>query len=302
MEKENFSANQPARDLAHQARSIEHANWPELKLPKLDLKYLNDCRALSNELADAALYQHLQGDDAAAVETLRDQLQLADSVESGKKYLVVYLVGAGIRAEALDRLNVVMAGGELTKDPANKKALQAGVVRELIDQLLKRPDAKTEMDEAVKAENLAATPIDRKSIDHSIVTFNRVNAECGMSAVALACHLYHFDTGTWPTSLSDLHAHLPNPPIDPFGDDKQTLGYTLIKSGLPDGSDRPLVYSRGDSKDGLFFRTNQPAYSYYRGDGSDLPAIKQKQGGQFRDLTAWTPAAGRASSTQPVQQ
>ncbi len=124
-----------------------------------------------------------------------------------------------------------------------------------------------------------------------------------MAAMSLACHLYRFDNGHWPGSLDDLSAYLPEMPIDPFGDGKQTLGYALIKRGLPNGSDRPLVYSRGDMKDGLFFRTDVPAYSFYFGDGSNKPSRNQKQGGQFRDVASWAPEAGThpAPTTRPLE-
>ena len=78
---------------------------------------------------------------------------------------------------------------------------------------------------------------------------------------------------------------------------------TLIKAGLPDGSDRPLVYSLSGAKDGLFFRTNQPAYSFYTGDGSHKPESKQKQGGQFRDVASWALPEGthNAPATRPLE-
>jgi hypothetical protein len=103
--------------------------------------------------------------------------------------------------------------------------------------------------------------------------------------------------------LNDLTSYLPEIPIDPFGDGKQTIGYALIKRGLPDGSDRPLVYSRGHMKDGLFFRTDAPAYGYYIGDGSHKPARNQKEGGQFRDVASWAPEAGThpAPTTRPLE-
>jgi hypothetical protein len=148
-----------------------------------------------------------------------------------------------------------------------------------------------------------ANPITKPSIDRVIETTNRVNVERYMVAMSLACHLYRFDAGKWPKSLDDLANYLPEIPIDPFGDGKQTLGYVLIKGGLPDGSDRPLVYSRGGMKDGLFFRTDEPAYSYYNGIGSNKSGNKQKQGGQFRDVASWAPEEGThpAPTTRPLE-
>jgi len=138
--------------------------------------------------------------------------------------------------------------------------------------LMKRPDAKTEVNEFVHAVETDGPLISKSSIAQFIETTNRANAECDMAAMSLACHLYRFDTKEWPKSLDDLRGYLPSIPIDPWGDGTQTLGYVLIKGGLPDGSDRPLVYSRCGMKDGLFFRTDQPAYSFYTSDGSYTPA------------------------------
>src|SRR4051812_9915120 len=49
-----FEANADARRLAHEARGIDRADWPHFEISD----YLNRCRALTNELADASLYQH----------------------------------------------------------------------------------------------------------------------------------------------------------------------------------------------------------------------------------------------------
>ncbi len=308
--KKRISRQTPKPALAHQARSIDHADWPKWNPPHPTIYYLNDCRNLSNELADAALYYHLQGDDAAAIETLHDQWHLADLLQNeSNKLFVRFLVSKGIQAEILNRLEVITSNVVLTKDPNNTKALQTSAARELIGQLLAHRDAKAEVNDVLHDESEMfhtdsnANPILKPSIDRIIETSNRLNAERGLVAMSLACHLYRFDTGQWPKSLNDLNSYLPSVPTDPFGDGKQTLGYALIKGALPDGSDRPLVYSRAGMKDGLFFRIDVPAYSFYVGDGSQLPAQKQKQGGQFRDVAGWAPPeeSHPIPTTQPLE-
>jgi hypothetical protein len=310
MEKKDFLANSEARALAHQARSIEHATWPKWNPPHPTVEYLYDCRNISNELADAAVYQHIQGNDAAAVESLQDDWHLADLLENeSDKLLVRLLVSEGIQAEIYTRLEIITSNIVLTNDPANTKALQASVARELIGRLLTHQDVKTQVNDVLRDESRIfhtsgnPNPITKRSIDRVIETINRVNSERDMAAMSLACHLYRFDTGKWPKSLHDLGEYLPTVPIDPWGDGKQTLGYVLVKGGLPDGSDRPLIYSRGGMKDGLFFRTDEPAYAYYNGDGSHRPGNKQKQGGQFRDVASWAPEAGTnpAPTTRPLE-
>ncbi len=313
MEQEDFAANADARALAHQARAIDHANWPALPdltkattqpatVPSPPFSYLNGCRNLSNELADAAVYQHLQGNDVAAIETIRDQWHLADLLrDQPKKTLTILLTSVGIRAVCVDRLEVIAAGIVLTKDPNDTKDAQRAVVRGLIGSLLGRQDAKTALADTMRDYDYgpAAATMPSATLDRMLEAVNRINTECDMAAMSLACHLYRFDNGNWPKSLDDLHAYLPSVPIDPWGDGKQTLGYVLVKAGLPDGSDRPLVYSRCLMKDGLFFRSDQPMYGFYTTDL--LP--DGKQGGQFRDVAGWAPPEGKqfAPATQPLR-
>src|SRR5690349_17501322 len=56
MEKASYDFNAPARALVRQARSMNKADWPAPPPPggKLDVSYLNGCRALANEVGDAA--------------------------------------------------------------------------------------------------------------------------------------------------------------------------------------------------------------------------------------------------------
>ena len=310
-ETEDYAANAELRELAHRARSIDHADWnaqqwsSKTQKPDTgpDLRYLNDLRNLTNELADAAVFQHLQGDDAAAVETLRDILHLADLVDAPPhKYLVSLLVRVGIRAVVFDRLNVIFASAEPTNDPADTKHLHPAEVRKLIAIALDQPDNEAEVNDIDRAEAAAGNPFKPSEIEHHTRIVHRVNAEADMSAVAMACHLYKFATGHWPQSTDDLHADLPKIPVDPFGDGKQTIGYVLVRGGLPDGSDRPLVYSRLGGAGGLFYRVDEPAYSYYVYHDSQHRPIKDTQGGQFRDVAAWAPVVKRAvpPTTKPI--
>jgi hypothetical protein len=146
-------------------------------------------------------------------------------------------------------------------------------------------------------------PIFQKTFDRILETVNRCQTERDLVAMSLAAHVYQYKHGTWPANLDELKTELPRVPIDPWGDGKQTLGYALIKGGLPDDSDRPLVYSRCGMKDGLFFRTDEPEYSFYNSDGLNRTAGQRKQGGQFRDVAGWVPAEGKtnAPTTRPLE-
>ena len=194
----------------------------------------------------------------------------------------------------MDRLNIIMSGAVLTKDPQDQKDLQVVSARELMEKLIHQPEQESEFQTVANAEGAHGGQIPKASIDRCIVAAKRMEAEAGMAAISIACHLYRFDTGNWPKSIDELRAVMSKIPVDPFGDGKQALQYVLIKSGLPNGDDRPLAYSRCDSKDGLFFRTDQPYFSFYN--------QREKQGGQFRDITVWMPKSDAVvpPTTQPL--
>jgi hypothetical protein len=107
-----FTANQPAFAKARAARPFARADWglsyvnPLLSPPTTTL---NTTRELANQLADAALYQHVQANDAAAVEHARDALHLARSLDQ-ETTLIHHLVAEGIEAVALQRLIVIAPG------------------------------------------------------------------------------------------------------------------------------------------------------------------------------------------------
>jgi len=101
--------------------------------------------------------------------------------------------------------------------------------------------------------------------------------------MSLACHLFRVDTKRWPANLQQLTAYLPAQPRDAWG----AMGYAVVKSDRPNAADRPLVYSHCNSKDRLFYPTDEPQFSYYPGPGF---GDQRKQGGQFRDVSFWAPA------------
>ena len=140
LENEAYKFNAPARALAREARSRSKTNWPTPPPVngKPDFTYLNGCRALANDVADAALEQHLRGDETAAIESVRDLLHLADLLEAGKSTSIIrQLVAVGIRMIAVQRLEIITSDVALTKDPADTKRLQIASAKELIRQLFR---------------------------------------------------------------------------------------------------------------------------------------------------------------------
>jgi hypothetical protein len=117
----------------------------------------------------------------------------------------------------------------------------------------------------------------------------RARAEERLAAVSIAVRMYRVDHGEWPASLDALvPKYLPIVPRDPCATDAP-IGYMLIKHGLPDGKDRPVIYSVGDSGDidvEEKYVPPVPTYDWMRGNI------------QFRDLLRWSPPA----STQPAEQ
>jgi hypothetical protein len=292
-----WEKNGAARELARKARLSTHANWPA------GIAYLNGCRALANELADAALFEHLHGHDGSACEFVRDGLHLAKLVgEKTPEKSVRPLVAAGINAAMVYRLIVIDSTIKLNADPKNTTDLQVSVAHELIDELL---DQKRPEDESTRLELTGKQmPDPSKEASRALETFRRCNGELTFAAMSLASHIFLLEKHRWPEMLDELvPAYMPRIPIDPWGNGKQTFGYTLVAGGLPDGADRPMIYSRAWSPDGLFYRTDQPEYGFYVGDSSNQSQAQQKHGGQFRDVAAWIPVPGpkKTATTQPLE-
>jgi hypothetical protein len=296
MEKAAWHADQPALKRLSEARSIQQPNWPPYGIAEhrgTGLSYLNAMRNVANHAGDDGLYQHLQGDDSGAIQTLGDMFVMGDLLTKTPSDLVRLLVASGIRAAADYRLLITAADVHITKNPADRQAVQASTVKSLIDQLLAENDLVHLWNASTHLRTLASGR-DAASAAGALETFNRVDTEQDFVAMSLACHLYMLDHGHWPDSLDELvPADLPHTSVDPWGNGKQTLGYVLVKGGLPDGSDRPMVYSRCRSEGGLFYPVNTPEYAFYNTPG---------HGGQFRDVAAWVPAVGSAivPSTRPL--
>jgi hypothetical protein len=297
LEKAAWERNAPARALAHDARSKPAAHWPRTANGEPDTnRYFSEVRALANEVGDVALYQHLHGQDAAAIESIRDLFHLADLLEQEPKPIVLQsLVGIGIRGEALKHLEVITSAVTLSKDAADAKALRIDTARALIQDLLQQTSATERFKELLPSWGAGNT-------EKFLEVLRIMEAERGLAAMSLACHMHRFEHGAWPASIGELAALMPQVPLDPCGDGKQTLGYVLAKGELPDGSDRPMVFSRCGAKDGLlFYRVDAPQYDGASDDGSGRPAGQQKQGGRFRDVARWAPtAANPGPTTRPL--
>lgn len=94
-------------------------------------------RALQNVLADAIVYHHVRGDDAAALGTAQDALFAAD-VMGECPFLVGYLVTVGMRAMTDESIQVIATGLTIqdVSHPSNPKATHPAK-REQVEKLIR---------------------------------------------------------------------------------------------------------------------------------------------------------------------
>jgi hypothetical protein len=310
MEKQDYDLHAQVRELVHEAGTMQRADWPAIDPNRKNPNQYgpwNECRNLANEIADAAKYQSLVlKDQPAAFESAGDLLRLSELLKNKPgENLVRLLVAEGIDAIDMSRLMLTISNAKITENASDTQDLPLATANQWIARLLDHPDTQAELDQAMQGEppGASANPIVKRSLVRALETVHRVQAERDLAAMVLAAHVYQYKHGNWPANLDELKTELPRLPVDPWGDGKQTLGYVLIAGGLPDGSDRPLVYSHCGMKNGLFFRTDEPQYSFYNSAGLNRTPGQGKQGGQFRDVASWAPAQGAngGATTRPLE-
>lgn len=208
--------------------------------------------------------------------------------------MIQSMVALGVRMIAMNRLEVITSDVALTQDPVDYQKLQVGIAKELIHQLFDVKDIEPRYADLLKRE-MATGQVTSKQTDRFLLQMRRGQMECNLAAMSLACHVFRFEKGRWPASLEELTTYLPAAPRDAWG----PMGYVLLKPDKPGAAERPLVYSHCNSKDGLFYRTEEPQYSWDPGIGY---GDARHQGGQFRDVTLWAPAQPNpAPTTLPLQ-
>lgn len=278
--KASYEENQPAFELVRRARSLQQATWPA---SDGDRTHLRRVRHLANHLSDAALYAHTQGRDAEAVELLLDTLHMAALLrkDAPADDWVRPMVAWGV--ESLVATQMTTIGSDVKLGDADGQ-LPLDHAQRVIAAFLDAPKSHERA--------LAEIHLGGQDARTYVEVHRRAATELHSAAVALACHLFRAEHGRWPTVAEELvladPSILPAIPPDPWNDGKP-LGYVLIKGGLPDGGDRPLVYSHCEAQDGLHYRVDQPHFGFYHGDGSNRPLAEHIRGGQFRDVVRWTP-------------
>lgn len=147
------------------ARLRDEADWgtrfgsPMIAVP---LPTLNPSRDLANFATDAALREHVRGNDAAALELVRDVRHLSSTV-ARQPVLVSQLVAIGIDALALHRLKVIAPALAVTEGddlpvgpPAPDGPATRGQVEALIAELLREPPPETGLQLGYQGERVFA--------------------------------------------------------------------------------------------------------------------------------------------------
>ena len=288
--KDAYEFNASALEAVHQATALKVAHWPVTHRGNdVQLAYLGEMRNVAIEIGDAGMYEHVHGKDIAAIDRMQDLFPIADLLDEPKDEMIVQaMVAAGIRQIAHARLQVIATELRLTSDAQKDDAgelVPVETVRALIKQLFTLDDPDERMKDLIDHEHALAKPFEteREYFERAKLQLRRGQMERNLTAMSLACQVIRFEKGHWPASLEEALIELPAVPTDAWGPQR----YVMIKNGRPDGSHRPVVYSRhGAGERGmLFYPTGGPAFGYYnsgRFGAKDIPVE-----GQFRDVSLW---------------
>ena len=129
----------------------------------------------------------------------------------------------------------------------------------------------------------------------SLEQFHRESMERRLTAVMLAARLYHHDHGRWPDDATGLvPGYLDAVPADPFREDGGPLGYVVLRATLPDGADRPLVFSDAGDAGGNSAGAidDEPMYGWQQGWRGE-PGLPYRELRQYRDVSFWQPKTRR---------
>jgi hypothetical protein len=240
MARASVAANGKALTLARRARQYRRFDWGTgLVLNGPDDLYhrLNEVRALTNTLGDAAEYAHEAGDDVAALETVRDARHISTGLRE-KPMIVSDLVGIAVEAVALARLNEIAPGLRIAPEndrdalAANTDAARAAAlslpgkvkprrrvtpanVRALIDELLddgprNRRSARAVAGERATLQEMAADPHNTRWLVRPMWRLDalRVDDVLGANVESAA-------QPSWPTGLDTLRAARSRLPVVP---------------------------------------------------------------------------------------
>jgi hypothetical protein len=80
--KDAYEFNASALDAVHRATALKTARWPVTHQGnEVQLKYLSEMRNVANEVLDGAMFEHVHGQDIAAIGRIQDVLHIADLLD-----------------------------------------------------------------------------------------------------------------------------------------------------------------------------------------------------------------------------
>jgi hypothetical protein len=157
-------ANRPALQWVRQARDLPEADWHvRFTSPLINvlLPNLAPQRQLAKFVRTAAYVKHSQGDDAEAVELLRDVLAFADHTRATERTtLITHLVAVAIDAVGVAVIERIAPhlriAGEATPPVADSRPASREQVRALIHELLSEQGARQGLQAAWMTERASA--------------------------------------------------------------------------------------------------------------------------------------------------
>lgn len=176
-----MAANAQPLRLAREARSRNDAVWLQVPPAPIeahlgaDLTFLNSQRALANLLADAAMADHIDGNDAEAIERIRDVFHQADMLDRHNFLLINRLVSIGIDAVAQARLQVICSDNLRIGDAPVATAhgvvrpARAAVIRQLIRYLLDDRPQQVAIRNAILGERMMLLDLASDAAAHSLL-------------------------------------------------------------------------------------------------------------------------------------
>ena len=138
------AASSKSRKLARVARFQPQENWGNTLRSPFTLfvyPYLNPARQLARLLSINAEYEHFAGNDAQAIELIRDEVHESDVLEQGDPGIIPHLVAIGLSSLSADTVRIITPDLKILPDtfattqptgPASKQQVKF-LIAELLD-------------------------------------------------------------------------------------------------------------------------------------------------------------------------
>ena len=203
------------------------------------LPHLNDQRTLANLSRAAATHERLGGNDAAAVEHLRDVLAMGDATDS-QPFMVAHLVAVGVRAVASDGLGRMAPDLSIRTGAGDASGSEGGAtprqVRDAIRELLDEGRSEAGLRAALRGERVLQLDTTRlladRKLDLNAISGGAPGGRRGIGAPPLPRGMILGDARMMAVQVGDLLKAYEEAP-----------DYQAFKANAP-GMPAPLVKSR----------------------------------------------------------